>query len=101
MERNVSNSVCPSPGSLAEVAADRVPKALAKVLRHERIDDRIDAAVEVGHEIERLSQVLSPSCAQILDHVEGFQQILHCHWNPADGKENDYHDQHLNDLKDG
>ena len=88
------------PGELALAAdADGVAERVPEVLRHEAVDDGVDAAVEVGHQPERLSDGLEVALVQVRQHVEGDEEVVHHDGTPAQREEDHHRYQHLDHLQ--
>ena len=78
--------------------AERADEAFAPIFRHERINDWINAAVEVRHDVERLTHRLQVAVVQFVDVTEGDEDVVDERWSPADGEQHDDCDQYLNHL---
>ena len=78
---------------------DGVLEALTEILRHEGVDDGVDARVEVGHEGERLADVFQVVVVVLLDQTKGDEDVVDEAGSPAEGKERDHCHQHLDHLQ--
>ncbi len=81
--------------------AQRELETLAEVARHERVDDGIDAAVEVGHAGERLAHGFQRAVVEPVENPERHQDVVNHDGGPAHGEQDYYGHQHLDHLREG
>ena len=79
--------------------AQRVEEGLAEVTRHEAVDERVEAGVGVGHEVEGLPQRLEVAVVEVVHQVKGGQHVGHQDGSPAQHEDSDHRHQHLDHLR--
>ena len=57
-------------------AADRGAEVTAPVTRHERVDDGVNATVEVRHDVKHLPHRLQVPVVHPLDEAEGDEKVV-------------------------
>jgi len=78
--------------------AQCISEALPEVPGHEAIDKRVDAAVEVGQQVEDSLSVFDAAEHLDADDVVGLQDLEDEYWCPAQDKDSHHHYQHGDNL---
>ena len=90
--------VPPVPAAPLRAGADKLVEALPEAPAHEAVDDRVEGAVQVGHEGESKLGVLGQATQLRVQEPEGLRHVDDQVGRPAAHEHQDDHHQHFDHL---